>query len=100
MIYFLKNIFRAGLKKKGMSLVVAYIALLLTSCLLIQIVEPQDSALTHFDQALWWSIVTSTTVGYGDLFPVSNPGKIVAVLLPMFMGVWRSCSGPGSWAEK
>lgn len=57
------------------------------SSLLIKLVEPSESALTHFDQALWWSIVTSTTVGYGDLFPVSSWGKIVAVLLPMFMGI-------------
>ncbi|MCD4720627.1 MAG: NAD-binding protein [Desulfobacula sp.] len=87
LLYFLKNMIRAGLKRKGISLVFAYLALLLISSLLIKLVEPFDSALTHFDQALWWSIVTSTTVGYGDLFPVSNQGKVVAVLLPMFMGI-------------
>jgi voltage-gated potassium channel len=76
-----------GLKRKGISIVFAYLTLLLISSVLIQVVEPPDSALTRFDQALWWSIVTSTTVGYGDLFPVSNPGKIVAVFLPMFMGI-------------
>ena len=65
----------------------AYLTLLIASSLLIKIVEPADSALTRFDQALWWSIVTSTTVGYGDLFPVTNLGKIVAVILPMFMGI-------------
>ncbi len=87
MLYFLKTLIRTGLKRKGISLVFAYLALLLISSLLIKFVEPSDSTLTHFDQALWWSIVTSTTVGYGDLFPVSNQGKIVAVLLPMFMGI-------------
>ncbi len=87
MLYFLKDLIRMGLRRKGVSLVFAYMLLLLISSLLIKLVEPSDSALTHFDQALWWSIVTSTTVGYGDLFPVSNPGKIVAVLLPIFMGI-------------
>lgn len=87
LIYFFKNLLRVGLRRRGISLVLAYMALLLISSLLIKIVEPPDSALTRFDQALWWSIVTSTTVGYGDLFPVSNPGKIVAVFLPMFMGI-------------
>ncbi len=87
MLYFLKNLIRMGLKRQGMFLVFAYLALLLISSLLIKFIEPPDSALTHFDQALWWSIVTSTTVGYGDLFPVSNPGKVVAVFLPMFMGI-------------
>jgi len=87
LLYFLKNLIRGGLRRKGITLVFAYLVLLLISSLLIKLVEPSDSALTRFDQALWWSIVTSTTVGYGDLFPVSNQGKVVAVLLPMFMGI-------------
>lgn len=85
--YYIKRIIQLGLKRKGVLLVCAYFALLLISSLMIKWVEPDDSALTQFDQALWWSIVTSTTVGYGDLFPASNAGKIVAVLLPMFMGI-------------
>jgi len=76
-----------GLKRQGIFIVFAYLALLILSSLLITVVEPPDSALTRFDQALWWSVVTSTTVGYGDLFPVSNAGKIVTVFLPMFMGI-------------
>jgi voltage-gated potassium channel len=87
LIYFIKNLLRLGLKRKGISLVLAYMSLLILSSLLIKLVEPVDTALTHFDQALWWSIVTTTTVGYGDLYPASDLGKIVAVVLPMFMGI-------------
>lgn len=87
MLYFIKSIFRVGLKRKGVTLVFAYLALLLISSVSITLVEPSDSGLAHFDQALWWSIVTSTTVGYGDVFPLSNAGKIVAVLMPITMGI-------------
>ena len=87
MIHFIKQLIRTGIKRKGVSLVLAYLGLLLCSSLMIQMVEPPDSQLARFDQALWWSIVTSTTVGYGDLFPVTGTGKIVAVILPMFMGI-------------
>jgi len=31
--------------------------------------------------ALWWSAVTVATVGYGDRYPVTNPGRIVGVLV-------------------
>jgi hypothetical protein len=33
------------------------------------------------DDALWWSVTTLTTVGYGDRFPVSAEGRAVAMLL-------------------
>lgn len=85
--YYLKRIIKLGLKRKGVLLVCSYFTLLVISSLTITWVEPSDSALTDFGQAFWWSIVTSTTVGYGDLFPASNAGKIVAVILPMFMGI-------------
>ncbi len=87
LIHFIRQLVRTGLKRKGVTLVLAYLTLLIASSLLIRMVEPAGSALTRFDQALWWSVVTSTTVGYGDLYPASTPGKIVAVFLPMFMGI-------------
>jgi voltage-gated potassium channel len=39
--------------------------------------------ITTFGDAIWWSITTVTTVGYGDLAPVSGAGRVVAVVLMM-----------------
>ncbi|HLX51364.1 MAG TPA: potassium channel family protein [Streptosporangiaceae bacterium] len=39
-----------------------------------------------YPNALWWAIVTVTTVGYGDRFPVSGGGRIVASVL-MLVGI-------------
>ncbi|MCB9621997.1 MAG: two pore domain potassium channel family protein [Sandaracinus sp.] len=36
--------------------------------------------------ALWWSMTTLSTVGYGDLYPVTTGGRVVAVIL-MVVGV-------------
>lgn len=39
-----------------------------------------------FGGALWWAIVTMTTVGYGDRYPVTSGGRGVAIVL-MFIGI-------------
>jgi voltage-gated potassium channel len=40
-----------------------------------------DASIRNFGDALWWSVSTITTVGYGDYQPVSFVGRVVAVLL-------------------
>jgi voltage-gated potassium channel len=39
-----------------------------------------------FGDALWWSLVTTTTVGYGDISPESSGGRVLAGLL-MIVGI-------------
>ena len=40
-----------------------------------------DAHIKTFGQAVWWSITTITTVGYGDLTPLNPTGRVIAALL-------------------
>ncbi len=42
--------------------------------------------ITRLGDALWWAVVTITTVGYGDYYPVTTVGRIIAVIV-MFSGI-------------
>ena len=44
------------------------------------------ASITSFGEAFWWSIVSVTTVGYGDTYPVTADGRAVAGIL-MFVGI-------------
>lgn len=44
------------------------------------------STIHNYPEALWWAIVTVTTVGYGDTYPVTAAGRGVAVVL-MLVGI-------------
>jgi voltage-gated potassium channel len=42
-----------------------------------------DAKIVSFGDALWWGITTITTVGYGDMYPVTPIGRLVAAALMM-----------------
>ena len=58
------------------------IAYILVSALIIYNVEP-ESFNTFFD-AIYWATVSLTTVGYGDIYPVTTIGRIVTMISSVF----------------
>jgi voltage-gated potassium channel len=63
-------------------LLVYGIGLVVVAATVVATVETADNALIQsFPDALWWAVVTITTVGYGDMVPVTVAGRAVAFVL-------------------
>ena len=43
--------------------------------------DAPEASITSYGDAVWWALTTITTVGYGDRYPVTGEGRLVAVLL-------------------
>lgn len=51
------------------------------SALVVLNAEPASSGFEDFWDAIWWSVVSFTTVGYGDLYPVTGLGRFAGLLM-------------------
>jgi len=69
------------------TILLTILVLTISSVLVLQFEskDPASSIQTGAD-ALWYSIVTITTVGYGDFYPVTGPGRVAGMFI-MFAGV-------------
>ncbi|GMM89305.1 potassium channel family protein [Vibrio fortis] len=95
-----KRIFRElfrNRKETTLASIILLLVLLLTigagTILLLEHKQPGANITTGHD-ALWWAFVTISTVGYGDHYPVTNSGKLVASLVIICgVGVFGMISG-------
>lgn len=63
----------------GASITIALMLMLISSTLLYVVEGPeQPEDFGSIPRAMWWSIATLTTVGYGDAFPITPLGKLLA----------------------
>lgn len=69
------------------SVVVVGILVVLASSLMYYVEHTlQPDAFPHVPAAIWWAIIARTTVGYGDVYPISTAGKIVGAFVAL-MGI-------------
>lgn len=67
-----------------LTLGLAALAMLLSSTLLyLAESEAQPDKFGSIPRAFWWAVVTLTTVGYGDVFPITILGKVFAAMVAL-----------------
>lgn len=89
-------------RKQGTFSAVAVISLLLvifSSIAILNIENDPASNIKTAEDALWWSFVTITTVGYGDKYPVTTEGRLIAaILMTAGVGLFGTFTGfVASW---
>lgn len=66
------------------ALIAGYLFVILACAALFALFEQKPLV-----DSIWWAFVTAMTIGYGDIFPVTSGGKIVAVslmhMVPLFL---------------
>lgn len=65
---------------------IAFLMIIFGSIAILQVEHDPNSNIKTAEDALWWAFVTITTVGYGDKYPVTLEGRIIAGFL-MVTGV-------------
>lgn len=82
--YFLHNRIKSAFTSVA---IVAFLAIVLSAIGILQVEKGAEGAnIKNAEDALWWAYVTITTVGYGDRYPVTPEGRLIAVVL-MTIGV-------------
>jgi voltage-gated potassium channel len=55
--------------------------IIFSSIAILQVEKDPASNIKSAEDAIWWAYVTITTVGYGDKYPVTTEGRVIAAVL-------------------
>ena len=61
--------------------VISVLLVIFSAIGILQVETDPNSNIKTAEDAIWWAYVTITTVGYGDKFPVTTEGRIIAAIL-------------------
>lgn len=61
--------------------VIAILIVIFSAIAILQVEKDPNSNIKTAEDAIWWAYVTITTVGYGDKYPVTTEGRIIASIL-------------------
>ncbi|WP_030477781.1 potassium channel family protein [Lentzea albidocapillata] len=71
--------------RQRVSIYVAGVTVIVVFCASLAVLDAErhaeNASITTFGDALWWTMTTMSTVGYGDRYPVTGEGRLVAGLL-------------------
>ncbi|MGB1041883.1 MAG: ion transporter [Tenacibaculum sp.] len=80
----IKNVIVKTKNEIMVTVFMVFILLILASTLMYNIEKnAQPDAFNNIGQAMWWAVATLTTVGYGDIYPVTGIGKLLSAFIAL-----------------
>ena len=80
----INNVFKETKAELTITFFVAFVLLVLSSTLMFYIEgDAQPEKFSNIGNAFWWSIATLTTVGYGDVYPITAMGKVLSAFIAL-----------------
>jgi voltage-gated potassium channel len=74
--------------------ILTVLLLIFSSISILKVEDVPDGNIKTASDAIWWAFGTITTMGYGDYYPVTTAGRIVAGILILFgVGLFGTLSG-------
>lgn len=84
-VHTLGNVFKRKKEELAITVFIVFILLIIVSSLMYYIENAaQPNQFSSIPAAMWWGICTLTTIGYGDIYPVTMFGKLLGALVAVF----------------
>ncbi len=78
----IKRVFRSKKEELVLSFVITFFLIIIASCIMYYTEhDAQPDKFSSIPETMWWSVATLTTVGYGDVYPVTIIGKTLTAFI-------------------
>lgn len=78
----IRSVFASKREELILSFVITFFLVIIASCVMYYIEhDVQPDKFSSIPETMWWSVATLTTVGYGDVYPITTIGKTLTAFI-------------------
>lgn len=78
------DVFKRKASQLFSSMLIVFLLMIIASVIMYNVENPaQPEVFSNAFSGLWWAIATLTTVGYGDIYPITAAGKILSAIIAL-----------------